>query len=282
MRTAPFLGKGIAFPFRLNTTTGGVQTTEGLYDGSSVTLEFLDDRSTIREDTGTVQNHIAESVSNILLTRQGEDDTLPEFGSMTQSLVFERHTQQFKLASQTYFTFATRRWEKRATIDEVSGVKWKDTWQDVSQNTLPLQLNLDLVVQQQQKNLVSPFVTPRQAVEQEYPSGGRDEVGYDSLSRYYPSNKATSSRGKFTYFKKVSLPKPYPDDIFYEVTELDTWRSISSKVYQGEQRYWWLVATAAQETAARENRGINAINTLEGPITGDILRLPSRERVLMR
>jgi phage baseplate assembly protein W len=282
MRTSKFLGAGIAFPFRINPNTGGVQTTVGIYDGTSVGLEFLDDRVTIREDINIEQNHIAESIANILLTRQGEDDTLPEFGSNLHYLIFEKHTQQFKLASQTWFSYATKRWENRISIDESNGVKWKDTWDDVLTNTLPLQLNLSFIVQQKKGNLVYPFVTPRQAVEQEYLPSGRDVAGYDSYSKYYPVNrKAVSTRGTFTWFRRSKLSKPNPDDIYYKVETLDTWRTISSRHF-GDTRYSWVVARASIETALETGRGKDCINTLYSPNQGDLLRLPSRERIIMR
>lgn len=281
-RTAPFLGSGIAFPFRINPNTGGIQVTTGLYDDTSVGLEFLDDRVTIREDIDVIQNHLSESVANILLTRQGEDDTLPEFGSNIHYLVFEKHTQQFKLASQAWFSFATKRWEKRVSIDEQTGVIWKDTPYDITQNTLPLQLNLSFIVQQKSGNLVYPFINPRQAVEQEYPPSGRDNVGYDSFSKYYPSKqKAVSSRGRFTWFRKGNFPKPHSNDIYYQVDSMDTWRTIAHNHF-GDTRFCWVVAKASLEHAIQNNRGIESLKLYNGPNQGDLLRLPSRERILMR
>ena len=280
MRTSAFLGKGVAFPFRVNPNTGGVATTVGIYDGTSVGLEFLEDRVTIRESLDVIQNHIAESIANILLTRQTEDDTLPEFGSNIQYLIFENNTPQFKIIARTWFENAARRWEKRASVEK-GGVVWKDTWEDIKGNILPLQLLLSFILQQKEGNLVSPFVTPRQAIESEYTPGSRDSTGNDSFSRYYPSQKVATSRGKYTYFKKNRLPKFFKDDEFYKVEEGDTWRLISYKRY-GDTRYWWPVAKSSIEHGISNGRGRNCIDTTQSPKPGDILRLPSRERMIMR
>ena len=122
MKTAPFYGRGLAFPFRLNPATGGVQITEGSADAPPVALEYVGDRFTIREDLPDWANHIAEAIAHILLTAQYEHDTLPEFGGRLNWLLFDPNTEDTQELANHYFSTATERWEKRAKIHDPDGI----------------------------------------------------------------------------------------------------------------------------------------------------------------
>jgi phage baseplate assembly protein W len=112
----PFLGRGLAFPFRVDPITGGAAITDGITDSASVALQYIQERWSIRENIDYVANHIAEAIAHILLTVPGEHDTLPEFGSRMLSIVFEPNSQEFRMTAKVYFETATARWEKRAKV----------------------------------------------------------------------------------------------------------------------------------------------------------------------
>ena len=125
MRSFPFFGKGVSFPFRLN-PKGGVLVTEGNTDNLSVALSYLYEKWTIREKLQPFANHIAESIMHILLTVPEEHETLPEFGSYIFKILFEPNAYNFKLACSRYFVNSTRRWEKRARVRNEQSVLWLD------------------------------------------------------------------------------------------------------------------------------------------------------------
>lgn len=118
MRTYPFFGQGIGFPFRLDPAGGGVVVSSGNDDNISVALQYINERWTIREDASEAVNHIAESIAHILLTRPMEHDTLPPFGSELFVMVFEPNDDFFRLEAEHHFKFSTIRWEKRARIPD--------------------------------------------------------------------------------------------------------------------------------------------------------------------
>lgn len=280
MRKAPFYGKGIAFPFRINPATGGVVMTEGIGDSISVALQYLSDRWTIREDVNPQANHIAEAIAHILLTRPTEHDTLPEFGSDIFTILFEPNTEQFQVLANHYFSWSTIRWEKRARIPEQGGMTWTFEGPLVDQGRLPVIARVNFIQQQADGNLINPFVTPLEAKNQEYQPGDTDAAGHDWASRY---------RGQIVYdiggtrFIRPRVAKPVlpaKDDQFYEVKHGDTWLLISWELY-GDIRFHWLLTQIAVSDAAADGASRDAMDTLGDPVPGTVLRVPSRTRMLM-
>ena len=93
-----FLGKGLRYPFRFQSLSGGTQVST----------------ATSRE-----HEHIRESILQILGTRIGERFMNPEFGSRLKDLVFEQNDEVLKGLLRHYVIDAIKRWEKRVIITEV-------------------------------------------------------------------------------------------------------------------------------------------------------------------
>lgn len=93
-----FLGKGLRYPFRFQSVSGGTQVST----------------ATSRE-----HEHIRESILQILGTRIGERFMNPEFGSRLKDLVFEQNDEVLKGLLRHYVIDAIKRWEKRVIITEV-------------------------------------------------------------------------------------------------------------------------------------------------------------------
>ena len=281
MRTAPFMGKGIAFPFRVNPVTGGVLSTVGGYDNVSVALQYLNERWTIREDVHTEANHIAECIAHILLTRLTEHDTLPEFGSRLFEMLFEPNTTEFELLASHWMQTSTVRWEKRARIPE-GGTAWQFLGHLADEGIAPCLAYIEFIMQQAEGNLVAPFVTTRQARLQEYQTATVDNSGHDYESRYYGTEQVRDLDG--IWFNRLYAPRIYPPaqlDEFYQVVHGDTWLLISWKVY-GDIRYWPVIAEMYVEDMADNGEGSrDDMDTCGDPPPGTILRLPSRSRMLM-
>ena len=226
-RTAPFLGTGLAWPPRLDETTGGFKMTTGYYDSVSVSLAYIAEKWTIRGEVKEASNHIAESVYNILLTSQLEHETLPWYGSKMVTAIFEPNTTEFRLVFESYLKYSTERWEKRARYPEANGVQWLASGVATDRGELPLIANIEFLAAQTPANLVAPFVTPRQARVQEYKSNVIDSNGHDLSSRYYKELAYFNGDTKYLrIFPNIEIP-PAPDDTFYIVRPLDTWMLIA-------------------------------------------------------
>jgi hypothetical protein len=279
-RTYPFYGKGIGFRFRLNPATAGVQVTVGLADPASVGLAYIREDWTIREDLGIVQNHIAECIAHILLTRPLEWDTLPWFGTDLFHIIAEPNTPQFKMLAEHYFSEGAARWEKRANIPAIGGMQWPGVDLETQQGILPAIAYPEFIRQQVEKNLVKPFVTERQVRNQEYPVGNIDANGHDYCSRYY--GRTTYQREGISYIKarRMRPLPPKPDDLFYDVKHYDSWLLIAWKQYQ-DIRFWWVIADCFIQDSAKAAGSRTTLDNTGDPTPGTMLRMPSRTRVLL-
>jgi phage baseplate assembly protein W len=286
MQTAPFLGKGTGFPFRINPSTGGVEVTEGNYDSISVAVQYLAERWTIRESVDELVNHIAESIHHILFTVPTEHDTLPEFGSRLINMIFEPNTMEFRIIAETFMEQSTLRWEKRAKYPDTApdalypGVFWYSEGLLTDEGRIRCWARIQFIVQQAPENLVTPFVTPRESRLQEYKSSKVDSNAHDLFSRYY--NESEMNRGDFK-FLRVKRPIPFPmarDDIFYKVNPTDTWLLISWFTYQ-DIRYWWVPAQIFAYDTSRLGGSREALDITGNPAPGTLLRMPSRSRLLV-
>ena len=278
-RLASFYGRGAAFPFRLNGRTGGTQVTEGISDAVSVALQYISERWTIREDTGEKTNHIAEAIAHILLTIPTEHDTLPEFGSKLFMMLFEPNTLEFKLISEAYMRFAAARWEKRANVGE-SGIQFGDNGPLTDEGILPMYAEIEFILNQVKGNLVSPFVSPRQARTQEYPSAQIDTGRHDLTSRYF--GKTLAQRDGIWY-NRLGNKKYYQksdDDSYYRTATNDTWLLISWKHYS-DIRYWPILAEIFVQDGAEADMPRDILDPCGDPPAGVMLRIPSQKRVLM-
>lgn len=278
-RSLPFFGRGIAFPFRINSATGGVVITDGNRDNTSVALQYLNERWTIREETDEAVNHIAESIAHILLTRPMEHDTLPEFGSDVFTILFEPNTEEFRLAASHYFSFSTERWEKRARVPPIGGTTWYFEGQLADQGILPLVCRVNFITEQVEKNLVAPYVTPREARNQEYPITYPDSGGHDYCSRYYGQRIQTRNGENYIRLRAPRFLIPKSDDIFYKVKLQDTWLLISWEVY-GDIRFWHHAALAYAYDQAGDGYDRTYMDTTGDPPASEIIRLPSKSRVM--
>lgn len=277
-RTLPFFGRGIAFPFRIDEANGGVVVTDGNADYTSVALQYLTEKWTIREDTDERVNHIAESIAHILLTCPTEHDTLPEFGSDVFTLLFEPNTEEFHLVASHYFSYSTERWEKRARVPEDGGTTWYFEGQLADQGILPLVVRINFITEQVEGNLVSPLVTPREARVQEYPMPSPDASGHDNFSRYYGQRPLTRDGEVFIRLRSPRYFAQRRDDIFYKVKPKDTWLLISWEVY-GDIRLWHFIALAYAYDRAAEGLDRTYMDTTGDPPLGETIRLPSKARV---
>lgn len=294
MKELPFFGKGIAFPFRIDSSTKGIQITAGNTDSTSVALEYLMENWSIREELRPKVNHIAESIAHILLTRMGEHDTLPEFGSNLYFMLFENITKETMLAAEAHFKFSTIRWEKRAKIPSTfyfdaynpidqtphGGVRWHVTGTEVDKNILPVWVYIQFIIEQESGNLVTPFVTARQARLQEYNTGSIDLAGHDQYSRYYNSDIYYYNNIKFTRPRIPLFFRPGVGDQYHTVVRGDTWLSLSWKFY-GDIRFWYHIATSYVFDRSMEGGDTTCLDTTGNPPISEIIRIPDKKRVLL-
>lgn len=276
-RQPAFLGKGVAFPFRINPNTGGVLMTEGNLDNLSVALQYVYETWT-RDDSN--QNHIAEAISHILLTNVGEHDNLPEFGSRLEVKLFEPNTEEFKLLAELYMKTATQRWEKRVTTDSF---EWLTSNLDVDQGASRSIQYMSFIAQQAAGNLVAPFVTVRQARTQEYPAADIDENGHDYQSQYYGAESFELNGIKQLRLMPLSEIPPAIGDEFYKVLPTDTWMLIAHKKYAGDVRLWKIIARAYVDDAAdKEDASLEDLDPYNFPAAGEVIRIPSAASVYMK
>ena len=128
-----FLGKGLRYPFRFQSLSGGTQISA----------------STSRE-----HEHIRESILQILGTRIGERFMNPEFGSRLKDLVFEQNDEVLKGLLRHYVIDAIKRWEKRVIITDV---RFDDLPANTDRNLLPVHIAYRVIQSQVEGNLVYPF-----------------------------------------------------------------------------------------------------------------------------
>jgi phage baseplate assembly protein W len=90
-----FLGRGWAWPFRIDPATGAVATS-------------------------VAEDNIRESMTLILGTRPGERQMMPEFGCRIHELVFTPNTQANASLISYHVQQALTRWEPRIEVVEVN------------------------------------------------------------------------------------------------------------------------------------------------------------------
>ena len=128
-----FLGKGLRYPFRFQSVSGGTQ---------------------ISTATSREHEHIRESILQILGTRIGEQFMNPEFGSRLKDLVFEQNDEVLKGLLRHYVIDAIKRWEKRVIITEV---RFDDRPLNIDGNLLLVHIAYRVIQSQVDGNLVYPF-----------------------------------------------------------------------------------------------------------------------------
>ncbi|MHB9129953.1 MAG: GPW/gp25 family protein [Armatimonadota bacterium] len=92
------LGRGLKFPFQFHKQYGG---------------------AAISTATSRDQDHIHESIRQILGTRRGERFLLPEFGSRLHELLFESNDAILHGLVRHEVRDALTRWEPRIVIEDV-------------------------------------------------------------------------------------------------------------------------------------------------------------------
>jgi phage baseplate assembly protein W len=275
----PYFGRGLKFPFTIDPATGGVICTEGSAESISVAIEYLQDYLTTGDLTELRTNHIAESLAHILLTSPGEWDNLPPFGSRIEFILFEPNNIETQTIFSVWMEQSTIRWEKRAYIAPGSEV-WAATGQEIDEGHLGVKLPVTFITQQVPGNLVSPFVSARDVRNQEYPSQVKDNVIHDSISRYSENEMYTLGQITYSRLKKsCTIHTPRNDDIFHNVSHNDTWLLISYANYN-DIRYWYFIAQFYLDDIC-ETGSRSLLNTTGNPPIGELLRLPSRKRLLM-
>lgn len=278
MRSIAAYGRGVSFPFRVNRSTGKVSVSVGSSDGASVSLAYLNESWTVREVRETVQNLIAESIAHIVLTRKGEHDTLPEFGSNEQAILFENNSQETKYLVEYFFHESTRRWEKRAEVPETGGISWPANTGREHYGQLPVQVSIRFIDGQTQGNLVAPFVSVRDARESGYPTNGIDSSGHDYFSRYFGHPKAELDGTGFNRVIPPGFIPPAYDDYFYRVRYDDNWLTIAWSEY-GDIRYWPIPARMYVQDCAEQGHSADVMYPGHELEMGTRIRMASPTRV---
>ena len=125
-----FLGKGIRFPLRFQSISGGTE---------------------ISTATSQAHEHIRESIIQILGTRLGERIMNPEFGSRLPELVFEQNDSVLRGLIRHYVIAAIERWEKRIVVIDVTFDEPSDV------NSLLVRIAYRIIQSQVEGNIVYPF-----------------------------------------------------------------------------------------------------------------------------
>lgn len=281
-RRPSFLGRGLKFPIEIDVRTGGFAVNEGSVDVASVGLELTPDRHTLRQSEMPLveDNHISGAIANILLTKKTERDVLPEFGSNTSSILYEQIHVYTMQEFETWLQLAVERWEYRVAVNVPDDVEWKVTNMDVDRGMVPVVIRPTFIHTQAPKNLVSPFVSPRQARIQEYPSMEVDLNGHDQPSRYY-NNSRYIVNNALSVPLRISYKQAYSsDDVFYRVKYDDTWYLISHYLY-GDVRFWWIIVDFYIQDVSLDGEPRSRLRSFEDPPFGEVIRTPSRTRLLM-
>jgi uncharacterized protein len=119
------LGKGFAFPLRLN-AHGGIQASR-------------------------YEQKVKESLLTILGTQYGERMMRPRFGCNLRSLVFAPNTAATANLARHYVEEGLTTWEPRIILDEVTVAN------DLTQDCLLIQVRYRLKATYEPQNLVYPF-----------------------------------------------------------------------------------------------------------------------------
>lgn len=251
----------------------------GNNNAASIAVELLLDRASIRENTGAIENHVADSIGNIIFTSQMEHDTLPEFGSRTNNILFDPNHQSVAYEFEVWVEESTKRWEHRASIPMPDGIEWNPTGTGIDQGELPVKITAQFLANQQPQNLVAPFITERQARLAEYPSVRLDAGNHDLTSRYR-GHTIYKDTERYIRPRRFKPTPPQSDDQFYETVYGDTWLLVAYKTF-GDQRFWWVVSDYYIYDCATEGLARGAMNPNVDPPINELLRLPSKSRLLM-
>jgi len=122
------LGQGLKFPFQFHRRSGGAR---------------------ISTATSRAQDHIHESIRQILGTRRGERFLLPEFGSRLHELLFEGNDAILRGLLRHEVIDALTRWEQRIIIEQVSMA--------IDAHAILVNIHYRLIASQVPGNLVYPF-----------------------------------------------------------------------------------------------------------------------------
>jgi phage baseplate assembly protein W len=278
MRTNSLLGKGIAFPLRIDPITKDFAISEGNTNDATVELTYMSDAWTARETVPARQNLIAESIAHIVLTNIGEYDTLPKFGSHVINEVFEQNTYEQEVVTRVYFQTAAERWEKRVRIPE-EGVTWKTSPWDIDENIAKVGVSVSFISEKKAGNLVAPYVTVEEARLQEYRAQELDDSRHDYFSRYYGAKITIKNGVKYNRLRHRQ-PIPYArDDYPYTIQEGDTWLYIADDHYD-DNRCWWIPAKMYIQDKAKEGARLAYMNPNRKLTAGEDIRMPSKSRVL--
>lgn len=280
-RTAPFLGRGVAWPIRINPATGGIQLSEGNFDDVAVATMFMPDQGTLSSNTHVGKNKLREAMAHILTTEIGEYDFLPWFGSRPSAIIHDPNNQYARMEYETWAELAVARWEKRVRMKAPDNFQWKDGGDDAADMGIATcSINPEIIPTQVPGNLVAPFVNARDCRNQEFPLGEVDSEGHDWASRYHGQTSYQIGTERYLRARKVLPLDHQPDDQYYTVRRGDTWLMISYRLYD-DVRFWWAVADCYTNDAA--DAGMNRRTTLkitEELEPGTLLRAPSKARIL--
>ena len=276
----PFLGKGLAFPFRVDPVTGGVKLTGGNLDALPIAVGTAPDQLTISEQVFGRENHIADCAAHIILTTVGEYDVLPEFGSRPDSIIHDPNNEYSRMEYETWLRLALARWEKRVRVDGPQHFRWLDqSNESMERGDAFYRIDPEVVRSQVPGNLVAPFVTPRDARNQEYPVGTPDSEGHDWTSRYYGMPAYQYGGDRLLRLRMVGPIDPAPDDEFYETQRNDNWWRCSTAMYQ-DVRFAGVLQDFYINDVAEAGGSSDALDVTVDPPIGTLLRGPSRARLL--
>lgn len=241
-------------------------------------MEYLLDRSTIREDTGRIENHVADGIGNILFTVPLEHDTLPEFGSRINTIINDPNHHQVAYEFEAWLEESTERWEHRAAVKR-DDVTYSPTGRGIDLGELPVAINPTFLAAQNPRNLVSPYTTEKIARFAEYPSAKVDPGGHDLTSRYF-GHTIYKDTERYIRPRRFRPTPPRYDDQFYETVYGDTWLLVSYKAF-GDQRYWWVAKDFHTYDNALDGQPRETMNPNTDPEPGELLRMPSKSRLLL-
>ncbi len=122
------LGSGLKFPFQFHKQYGG---------------------AAISTATSRDQDHIHESLRQILGTRRGERFLQPEFGSRLHELLFEGNDAILRGLVRHEVTDVLTRWEPRIIVEDVQVVS--------KRHAVVVTIRYRLIASQVSGNLVYPF-----------------------------------------------------------------------------------------------------------------------------
>jgi phage baseplate assembly protein W len=128
-----YLGRGLAYPLSFQSRSGGARTSTA---------------------TSFAQEHIRESILQILSTTPGERLMNPEFGCRIRELIFERNDTVLKGLFRHYVIGAIQRWEKRVIV---TGISFDESETAQSENRLVACISYRIIQTQVEDNLIVPF-----------------------------------------------------------------------------------------------------------------------------